>query len=101
MFWKKKKKEVEESKTFITAAEARELSKIYESALPEKFQKFLEEIKADENIAYCAKNGNVNWSFKIFEEYLDIAVDHFSSLGYTVDKKRVPSSSLYQITIYW
>lgn len=101
MFWKKKKKEVEESKTFITAAEARKLSEAYESALPEKFQEFLEEIKADENIAYCAKIGHVNWSFRVFEEYLDIAVDYFNSLGYTVDRKRVPSSSLYQMTIYW
>lgn len=98
MFWKKKKVE---SKNFITAAEARELSKIYESTLPEKFQNFLEEIKADEKIASCAKDGDVNWSFEIFEEYLDIAVDYFNSLGYTVDRKRGSSSSFYQITIYW
>ena len=101
MFWKKKKKEVEESKNFITAAEAKKLSEAYEAALPEKFQEFLEEIKADENIAYCAKIGHVSWSFRVFEEYLDVAVDYFNSLGYIVDKKRMPSSSLYQMTIYW
>jgi hypothetical protein len=99
MFWKKKKRE--ENKNFITAVEARELNEIYESTLPEKFQNFLEEIKADEKIASCAKDGYVNWSFKIFEEYLDIAVDYFSSFGYTVAKVRVPNSSFYQITIYW
>lgn len=100
MFWKKKKKEAE-SKNFITAAEARELKEIYESTLPEKFQNFLEEIKAEEKIASSAKEGNANWSFKIFEEYLDIAVDYFNSFGYIVEKGRVPNSSFYEITIYW
>lgn len=101
MFWKKKKKEVEESKTFITAAEARKLNEAYESTLPKKFQKILEEIKAEEKIASCAKDGHVNWSFRIPEDYLDIAVDHFNSLGYRVERGRVPKTSLYQITIYW
>ena len=99
MFWKKKKKEI--NKGFITAAEAQELSEAYKSTLPEKFHKFLEEIQAEENIASYAKDGYTKWSFKILDDYIDIAVDYFHSLGYTVERGRVPSSSLYQITIYW